>query len=403
MLDQKHRDVLGVAHALDLALQRLDFLVIQTSRRLIEQQQLGARRERTRQLDPLADRERQRARHCIGEGHEVHELDQLVRPLGDLRLFRRDLGQAQCILEKAGRAATVATDLNVVEHRQAIEQGHVLEGTADADGRDVMARTLQDRLALEQHVAAVGRIEATEAIEERGLAGAVRADQARDLPREHVERHAVERDDAAKADRYVTHAQQRRRAGLNRSCHDHAGFAAGITTRPIREITLASQVLVALLWSPLISHDDPSSRTTQLKCRHATLSARLRRRMLWSDNPLTEHASPPIRISLLKHVSPSPMNRLLFSILVAAAAVTLPASAQTPPAKPAPVTPAPAPAAPAPTTTPQGAANAPVPLPLWFHEIDTANKGEVTRADFLKYRMKTFDQLDSKKTGKISL
>ena len=111
------------------------------------------------------------------------------------------------------------------------------------------------------------------------------------------------------------------------------------------------------------------------------------------------------------------MNRLLFSVLVAAAAVTLPAAAQTPPAqtpaakpapaKPAPATPTPAtpaPAAPAQATTPQaGPPNAPVPLPAWFHEIDAANKGEVTRAEFLKYRMKTFDQLDTKKAGKISL
>ena len=102
------------------------------------------------------------------------------------------------------------------------------------------------------------------------------------------------------------------------------------------------------------------------------------------------------------------MNRLFSSILVAAAAVALPASAQTPPAKPAPALPAPAPAAPAPaapapSTTPPAAASAPVPLPLWFHEIDTANKGEVTRAEFLKYRMKTFDQLDTKKAGKLTV
>ncbi len=44
-----------------------------------------------------------------------------------------------------------------------------------------------------------------------------------------------------------------------------------------------------------------------------------------------------------------------------------------------------------------------MPLPTWFHEIDTANKGEVTRADFVKYRMKTFDQLDVKKDGKLTL
>ncbi len=44
-----------------------------------------------------------------------------------------------------------------------------------------------------------------------------------------------------------------------------------------------------------------------------------------------------------------------------------------------------------------------MPLPVWFHEIDTANKGEVTRAEFLKYRMKTFEQLDVKKDGKLTL
>ena len=45
----------------------------------------------------------------------------------------------------------------------------------------------------------------------------------------------------------------------------------------------------------------------------------------------------------------------------------------------------------------------PVPLPQWFVDIDTAKKGEVSRADFLKYRMRTFDQLDTSKDGKLSL
>jgi Ca2+-binding EF-hand superfamily protein len=47
--------------------------------------------------------------------------------------------------------------------------------------------------------------------------------------------------------------------------------------------------------------------------------------------------------------------------------------------------------------------SAPVPLPSWFVEIDTAKKGEVSRADFLKYRMKSFDDLDANKDGKVSL
>jgi Ca2+-binding EF-hand superfamily protein len=119
------------------------------------------------------------------------------------------------------------------------------------------------------------------------------------------------------------------------------------------------------------------------------------------------------------------MNRLLCPILLVATAMTLPAGAQTPPAQGWPANRPPAPpaqssppaqppaqpqaqhaqppasGAPAPQT--QVNPNAPVPLPTWFGEIDTAKKGEVTRADFLKYRMKTFDQLDTNKDGKMSL
>ena len=44
-----------------------------------------------------------------------------------------------------------------------------------------------------------------------------------------------------------------------------------------------------------------------------------------------------------------------------------------------------------------------MPLPSWFHEIDTEKKGEVTRADFLKYRMRTFNELDTNKDGKLTV
>jgi Ca2+-binding EF-hand superfamily protein len=112
------------------------------------------------------------------------------------------------------------------------------------------------------------------------------------------------------------------------------------------------------------------------------------------------------------------MNRLLRPLLLAAVAVTFPAAAQTPPATPPATSPGqawPANRPPAPPVQPpaQSAAqpqppaspnpNAPVPLPTWFNDIDTAKKGEVSRADFLKYRMKSFDDLDANKDGKVSL
>jgi Ca2+-binding EF-hand superfamily protein len=55
------------------------------------------------------------------------------------------------------------------------------------------------------------------------------------------------------------------------------------------------------------------------------------------------------------------------------------------------------------TPAPSANPNAPVPLPTWFKEIDTEKKGEVTRQQFLQYRMKTFEQLDTNKDSKLSL
>jgi Ca2+-binding EF-hand superfamily protein len=122
------------------------------------------------------------------------------------------------------------------------------------------------------------------------------------------------------------------------------------------------------------------------------------------------------------------MKRFFRPILFTAAVISLPAVAQTPPtqgwpanrpptAQPGPIVAPPpaatppaagASAAPAPGGQAQQATGAtgtppPIPLPQWFVEIDTAKKGEVSRADFLKYRMKSFDELDANKDGKLSL
>ncbi|MFN4016625.1 MAG: hypothetical protein ACK4JB_14890 [Reyranella sp.] len=114
------------------------------------------------------------------------------------------------------------------------------------------------------------------------------------------------------------------------------------------------------------------------------------------------------------------MNRMFRPILflTATAGFALPAMGQTPPtqawpqnrppaqaAPPAPAQPAAPPAA---AATPPGTAAAPapggaVPLPQWFVDIDVDKKGEVTRADFLKYRMKSFETLDTNKDNKLSV
>jgi Ca2+-binding EF-hand superfamily protein len=124
------------------------------------------------------------------------------------------------------------------------------------------------------------------------------------------------------------------------------------------------------------------------------------------------------------------MKRLLPPLLFALTAVGTPALAQTPPTQgwpaarpadqtapqakppqttqkpPAGAPPAAAPAARgAPASPPQAATGSPPPIPLppWFVEIDVNKKGEVTRAEFVRYRMKSFEELDANKDGKLSL
>ena len=102
----------------------------------------------------------------------------------------------------------MGADPDVVEHRKIGKQSDVLEGAADADFGDPVRRPLQDAHAFHQDVAGARLVEPAEAVEERGLAGAVRPDQAEDLALMHVERHAVQRDDAAEHDADVANRKQ---------------------------------------------------------------------------------------------------------------------------------------------------------------------------------------------------
>ena len=97
------------------------------------------------------------------------------------------------------------------------------------------------------------------------------------------------------------------------------------------------------------------------------------------------------------------MKSHLTAKLLAALLAAAPAAGQTPPAKPPGTPPATPPAPQAAPVTPPAPPTEAVPLPLWFREIDSAKKGEVSRADFLKYRMKTFEQVDANKDNKLSI
>jgi hypothetical protein len=161
----------------------MDLLVVEATGGLVEQQDLRFRGQRARQLHAFLGAERQAGNRDMGDVVKAEIAQDFVDPLVDFGLAAADPGELQGIADDVTVGAGMGADQNVVEHRKIGEQRDVLEGTADADFGDPVRRPPQDALAVHQD-----------------LAGAVRSDQAKDLALMHVERDAVQRNDAAEHD-----------------------------------------------------------------------------------------------------------------------------------------------------------------------------------------------------------
>jgi hypothetical protein len=208
MLDQQDGHVAVVADPADQVAEHVDFLVIEAAGGLVEQQDLRLGRQRARQLDALLGTERQAGHHGVGDAVEVEIADDLVDLLVEFGFAAADPAEIQRVGDDVAVGAGMGADPDVVEHREIGEKCHVLKGAADADFGDLVGRARQDALAFHQNVAGAGLIEPGEAVEERRLAGAVRSDQAEDRALVHVERHTVQRDDAAEHDADVANRKQ---------------------------------------------------------------------------------------------------------------------------------------------------------------------------------------------------
>ena len=99
-------------------------------------------------------------------------------------------------------------DQHVVEHRHGAEQRQVLERPTDTERSDAVARNAKQGPSAEYDVAAVALVEARQAVEESGLAGAVGADQSDDAIGRDVKRNIVERDDPPEAHPDLVYLQQ---------------------------------------------------------------------------------------------------------------------------------------------------------------------------------------------------
>src|SRR6185312_15815263 len=162
-----------------------------------------------RKLDALLRAEGQADDGRIRDRSEIERLDQRIGAGGEPRLLARDQREAQRIGEEPAANAAMATDQDVLAHRQGAKQREILKGAANAERRHAVPRFAQEVAPLEEDAAAFRLVEPAHAVEKRGLARAIGADQAADLSSRDLEGNAIERHYAAEADRQRADGEQR--------------------------------------------------------------------------------------------------------------------------------------------------------------------------------------------------
>src|SRR5262245_52463784 len=149
----------------------------------------------------------------------------------------------------------VGADQDVVGDRHAREGAHDLEGAANAGGAHLVRPAAHHVAAVEQDLAGIGAQESVEQVEDRGLAGAVRADNAEDGARGDIEAHVLHRLEAAEALGQAAHRQQKSGArggrfwgGQNGAWEvDLAAFPTSYSPFPTRQLRPAAPDEVARL------------------------------------------------------------------------------------------------------------------------------------------------------------
>ena len=183
MLDEQHRQLVVVTQPQDEVPELLHLLVVEAAGRLVEQQQPRLRGERAGDLDPLLDPVGQRGGELAGPAAEADVVQRRARLLS-----RRRARPRACAPTRTFSSTDIDVNRLMFWKVRAIPRSTTrCAGVCSSD------------VAVELEPALVRRVEPGDHVERRRLAGAVRADQARDLPRLDLERDSVEGDDAPEA------------------------------------------------------------------------------------------------------------------------------------------------------------------------------------------------------------
>src|SRR5882724_139979 len=150
---------------------RLGLLITHAGRGLVEQQQLGMQREGEADLDRALVTVGQLTDRAIELFGQADHAGELVDPRGDpCRLGARQPGPTA----EAGRR--LGADAQIEPHRELRKYFRDLEGAGHAEGDALFRHVRSDVGAVEENAAGGRPEQAAEQVEDRRLAGAVRAD-----------------------------------------------------------------------------------------------------------------------------------------------------------------------------------------------------------------------------------
>jgi len=170
--NHRHPSVLEAAHHLRKALGERRRHAFE---RLVQQEQAGAAHQRPGERGELL--------------LPARKLRALARSeLADFGNVVEDLAQPRAGVRHAGRPSR---QQDVLLHGQVGDQASVFRHVADAQARACVRRHREQVLALEAHTPAAGLEQPHHRLDERGLAGAVAADEAGHRACGQLERHAA--------------------------------------------------------------------------------------------------------------------------------------------------------------------------------------------------------------------
>src|SRR6185503_3564852 len=195
--DPDDRDRELVLDPQDVARKVLALVAREACGGLVEQQHRWLHRERAREADDFLDAERKLVDAAMPIALEVGEFEHFFDRAAVMAFRRARAGEREPFGNEPRRDPRMPGDEQILDDAEVREELAVLEGSRNAESRDLVRARARDLRVAEENSPAGRPIQAADAIQHRRLAGAVRADQRQKLAGARLEAHLVQHAEAA--------------------------------------------------------------------------------------------------------------------------------------------------------------------------------------------------------------